>query len=133
MMRKRQEGFTLLEIMVVLVIIGMLAALIAPRLIDRAEESKVKTTRVQMANIGEALKLYRLQHGKYPTSNEGLKALVTPDKDGKRYMDAVPKDAWGHAFVYLSPGVHGDFDIMSYGADGKPGGTGYDADIGNWQ
>ena len=130
---KRQQGFTLLEIMVVLVIIGMLAALIAPRLIDRAEESKVKTTRVQMANIGEALKLYRLQHGSYPTSSEGLRALVNPGKDGKRYMDAVPKDAWGHAFVYLSPGVHGDFDIMSYGADGKPGGTGYDADIGNWR
>lgn len=132
-MNRHQQGFTLLEIMVVLVIIGMLAALIAPRLIDRAEESKVKTTRVQMANIGEALKLYRLQHGKYPTSNEGLKALVTEDKDGKRYMDAVPKDAWGNAFVYLSPGVHGDVDILSYGADGKPGGTGYDADIGNWR
>ena len=133
MMDRRQQGFTLLEIMVVLVIIGMLAALIAPRLIDRAEEAKVKTTHVQMANIGEALKLYRLQHGKYPTSDEGLKALVTPDQDGKRYMDAVPKDAWGNAFAYLSPGVHGDFDLMSYGADGKPGGTGYDADIGNWQ
>lgn len=132
-MMKRQDGFTLLEIMVVLVIIGMLAALIAPRLIDRAEESKVKTTRVQMANIGEALKLYRLQNGQYPTSADGLKTLVTPDKDGKRYMDAVPKDAWGNAFVYLAPGVHGDFDIMSYGADGKPGGTGYDADIGNWR
>ena len=131
-MKKRQEGFTLLEIMVVLVIIGMLAALIAPRLIDRAEESKVKTTQVQMANIGEALNLYRLQHGQYPSSDDGLKALVTPDKDGKSYMDAVPKDAWGNAFVYLAPGVHGDFDIMSYGADGKPGGTGYNADIGNW-
>jgi general secretion pathway protein G len=129
---RRQQGFTLLEIMVVLVIIGMLAALIAPRLIDRAEESKVKATRVQMANIGEALKLYRLQYGKYPTSADGLKALVTPGEDGKRYMDAVPRDAWGNAFVYLSPGVHGDFDILSYGADGKPGGTGYDADIGNW-
>ncbi len=128
-----EKGFTLLEIMVVLVIIGVMAALIAPRFVERADEAKVETTRVQMKNIAQALKLYRLQHGHYPSSSEGLNALVTPGKSGKRYMDALPKDAWGNDFVYLAPGVHGDFDILSYGADGKSGGSGFDADVGNWQ
>ncbi len=131
--RRKERGFTLLEIMVVLVIIGVLAALIAPRFVERADEAKVEATKVQMKNIEQALKLYRLQHGRYPSSSEGLSVLVNPGKDGKRYLDAVPKDAWGHDFVYLSPGVHGDFDLLSYGADGKAGGTGFDADIGNWE
>lgn len=128
-----QRGFTLLEIMVVLVIIGVLAALVVPRFIDRADDAKVRATKVQMSSIAQAMKLYRLQQGKYPSSSEGLKALVNPGTSGKRYMDSLPKDAWGHEFVYLSPGVHGDFDVLSYGADGKPGGAGYDADIGNWE
>ena len=128
-----QRGFTLLEIMVVLVIIGVLAALVVPRFIDRADDAKVQATKVQMSSIAQAMKLYRLQQGKYPSSSEGLKALVNPGTGGKRYMDSMPKDAWGHEFVYLSPGVHGDFDVLSYGADGKPGGAGYDADIGNWE
>lgn len=128
-----QRGFTLLEIMVVLVIIGVLAALVVPRFIDRADDAKVQATKVQMSSIAQAMKLYRLQQGKYPSSSEGLKALVNPGSSGKRYMDSLPKDAWGHEFVYLSPGVHGDFDVLSYGADGKPGGAGYDADIGNWE
>lgn len=131
--RSRQEkGFTLLELMVVLVIIGVLAAIVAPRFIDRADEAKVEATKSQMSSISQALKLYRLHHSSYPTSSQGLAVLATPDKDGRRYMDSVPKDAWGHDFVYLSPGVHGDFDILSYGADGRAGGSGFDADIGNW-
>jgi len=130
---KNEKGFTLLEIMVVLIIIGVLAAMVAPRFIERADEAKVEATKAQMQNIAQALKMYRLQNNRYPDSGAGLHALVSPDKGGKRYMDNVPKDAWGNAFVYLAPGVHGDFDILSYGADGKSGGSGFDTDLGNWE
>jgi general secretion pathway protein G len=129
---KHEQGFTLLEIMVVLVIIGVLAAMVAPRFIERADEAKVDSSRAQMQSIGQAMKLYRLQNGHYPSSSEGIQALVSPGKGGKRYLDALPKDGWGNPFVYLSPGVHGDFDILSYGADAKSGGSGFGADIGNW-
>ncbi len=128
-----QAGFTLLEIMVVLVIIGVMAAIVAPRFIERADEAKVTATKAQMSDIAQALKLYRLHHSHYPSTSEGLNALVQAGSNGKRYMDSLPKDAWGNDFVYLSPGVHGDFDLLSYGADGRPGGTGFDADIGNWK
>ena len=130
---RRQAGFTLLEIMVVLVIIGVLAAIVAPRFIERADEAKVEATRVQMQNIAQALKLYRLQHSRYPNSSEGLNALVQPTQGGKKYLDKVPKDAWGNDIAYLAPGVHGDFDLVSYGGDGRPGGSDYNADIGNWE
>lgn len=130
---EKERGFSLLEIMVVLIIIGVMAAIVAPRFIDRADEARVEATRVQMQNIAQALKMYRLQHSRYPDSGAGLNALVNPGKSGKRYMDSVPKDAWGNSFVYLAPGVHGDFDILSYGADGKSGGSGLDTDIGNWE
>ncbi|MDQ6977586.1 MAG: type II secretion system major pseudopilin GspG [Ghiorsea sp.] len=129
---QHERGFTLLEIMVVLVIIGVLAAMVAPRFIERADEAKVDATRAQIKNIEQAMKLYRLQHGSYPSSSEGIQSLATAGKNGKRYLDSVPKDAWGNTFIYLSPGVHGDFDILSYGADNKAGGSGFDADIGNW-
>lgn len=129
---RRQKGFTLLELMVVLVIIGVLAAIVAPRFIDRADEAKVEATRSQISAISQALKLYRLHNNHYPTSSEGLAVLVSAGKEGRRYMDSLPKDAWGNEFVYLSPGVHGDFDLLSYGADGRSGGSGFDADIGNW-
>jgi len=128
----KQKGFTLLELMVVLVIIGVLAAIVAPRFIDRADEAKVEATRSQMSGISQALKLYRLHNNTYPSSSEGLSVLVAAGKDGRRYMDSIPKDAWGNDFVYLSPGVHGDFDLLSYGGDGRSGGSGFDADIGNW-
>jgi len=131
--QNKERGFSLLEIMVVLIIIGVMASIVAPRFIERADEAKVDSTKVQMKNIEQALKLYRLQHGKYPSSSEGLKVLVSTDKGGKSYLDDLPKDAWGFEFVYLSPGVHGDVDILSYGADGKPGGVDFDADIGNWE
>ena len=130
--KQHERGFTLLEIMVVLVIIGVLAAMVAPRFIERADEAKVDATRAQIKNIEQAMKLYRLQHGSYPSSSAGIQALATAGKNGKRYLDSVPKDAWGNNFIYLSPGVHGDFDILSYGADNKAGGSGFDADIGNW-
>ena len=130
---KNEKGFTLLEIMVVLIIIGVLAALVAPRFIERADEAKVEATKAQMQNIAQALKMYRLHNSRYPDSGAGLNALVNPGKTGKRYMDSVPKDAWGNSFVYLAPGVHGDFDILSYGADGKAGGSGFEADLGNWE
>jgi len=131
--QNKERGFSLLEIMVVLIIIGVMASIVAPRFIERADEAKVDSTKVQMKNIEQALKLYRLQHGKYPTSSEGLKVLTHAGKGGKRYMDTLPKDAWGFDFIYLSPGVHGDVDILSYGADGKSGGSEFDADIGNWE
>ncbi|MDX8377960.1 MAG: type II secretion system major pseudopilin GspG [Mariprofundales bacterium] len=123
-------GFSLLEVMVVLVIIGMMAAVVAPRIMEQADEAKVKSTKVQIKNIGQALKLYKLHNHKYPAS---IKALTQADKSGKSYMDTEPKDAWDNTFVYLTPGVHGSFDILSYGADGKAGGADFDADIGNWE
>lgn len=129
----RQRGFTLIEIMVVVIIIGALAALVAPRFMDSADEAKVEATRAQITNISQALKLFRLKNNRYPSSSEGLQLLVSGDSGGKRYLDSLPTDAWGYDFVYVSPGVHGDFDIISYGADGKAGGSGFDADIGNWK
>jgi len=133
MKNRKQKGFTLLEIMVVMIIIGTLVAIVAPRLIERADEAKVEATKAQMSNIAQALKLYHLHNNHYPSSSEGIAALVQPSAGGKRYMDRVPKDGWGKEFVYLFPGVHTEFDLMSYGADGRPGGSGFDADIGNWE
>ncbi|MBI5419930.1 MAG: type II secretion system major pseudopilin GspG [Deltaproteobacteria bacterium] len=133
-------GFTLIEIMVVIVILGLLAALVVPKLIGRTEEAKRTQTRVQIKNIQQALELFKLDNGFFPATEQGLEALVRVPETGRipknyrkgGYIDRVPKDPWGNPFVYVSPGSRGDFDISSYGSDGAPGGEGEDADINSW-
>lgn len=138
--RSVQRGFTLVEIMVVVAILGILAALIVPKIIGRSDDARIVAARQDVATLGAALKLYRLDNQRYPTSEQGLKALVekpTVDpvpanwKTGG-YLDKLPTDPWGKPYQYLQPGVHGELDIFSLGADGQPGGTGNDADIGSW-
>ena len=137
-----RNGFTLIEIMVVIVILAMLAAFVGPKLMGRTDEAKVKTTKVQIKGIESALKLYKLDNGMYPSTEQGLSALVTKPTVGiipksykeEGYLDskAVPKDAWGNDYLYISPGEHGDYDLFSYGADGTKGGDGKNADITSW-
>lgn len=136
----RQQGFTLIEIMVVVVIIGILAAIIAPNILGRADEARVTAAKQGIRTIDSALKLYRLDNFQYPTTDQGLEALVErptspPEprnwKDGG-YLERLPEDPWGNEYVYLSPGERGEFDLYSLGADGQPGGEGLAADIGNW-
>jgi len=135
------RGFTLIEIMVVVVIMGILASLVVPKLIARTGESKVAAAKVDMATIMQALKLYRLDNQRYPTTEQGLHALVEkptagPAANGWKaggYLEKMPKDPWGNPYQYLSPGLKGEVDIISLGADGRPGGSGDDADIGSWE
>lgn len=137
-----KAGFTLLELMVVIVILGLLAAIVAPRIIGRADEARVTEAKVQIQNLETALKLYKLDNGAYPSTEQGLAALVERPAIGViprnwregGYLEKkkVPKDPWGSSFVYLSPGLHGDIDIVSYGADGMKSGDKLDRDIGNW-
>ena len=135
-----QRGFTFVEIMVVVAILAILAAIVVPRIMGRTDEAKVTAAKVQMRNIEGALKLYKLDTGKYPRTEHGLEALVTKPTSGKvpknwrkgGYLQSVPKDPWGTNFVYLSPGVHDDYDLVSNGSDGEPGGEGEDADIQSW-
>jgi general secretion pathway protein G len=131
---------TLIEIMVVIVILGVLAALIVPSVIGRPEEARVIAAKQDVATIVQALKLYRLDNHRYPTTEQGLQALVAPPtvaplapswKSGG-YLERLPKDPWGNPYNYLSPGVHAEIDVFSYGADGAQGGSGRDADIGSW-
>jgi general secretion pathway protein G len=134
----RQRGFTLIEIMVVVVIIGILATLVAPKVFDKPDQARVVKARTDVKAIMSALALYRLDHFKYPTADEGLQALVTPPEknDGTpqtSYLEKTPVDPWQHPYQYLNPGLHGEVDVMSYGRDGQPGGEGYDADIGSWE
>jgi general secretion pathway protein G len=136
-----RAGFTLIEIMVVIVILGLLAALVVPKLIGRTEEAKKTQSRVQIRNIQQALELFKLDNGFFPTTDQGLVALVRMPDAGRvpknyrkgGYLDRVPKDPWGNAYVYVSPGEHGDYDVSSYGADGAQGGDGEDADINSWE
>jgi general secretion pathway protein G len=138
-----RRGFTLIELMVVIVILGILAGLIVPRIMGRPEQAKKLKARMQIESIGTALKLYKLDNGAYPTTEQGLQALVEAPSSGNvpknwrkgGYLEKgkVPKDPWGNDFVYLSPGIHDDFDIMSYGADGVSGGEDTNADINSWE
>ena len=136
-----RAGFTLIEIMVVIVILGLLAALVVPKLVGRTEEAKKTQARVQIRNIEQALELFKLDNGFFPTTEQGLEALVRLPEAGRApknyrkggYLDRLPKDPWGNAYVYVSPGSHGDYDISSYGADSAPGGEGEDADINSWE
>ncbi|MBW2059940.1 MAG: type II secretion system major pseudopilin GspG [Deltaproteobacteria bacterium] len=140
----RQVGFTLVEILVVVVILGILAGLIVPRIMGRPEEARRVKARLQIESLEATLKLFKLDNGFYPDTEQGLQALVEKPATGRiplrwreeGYLDKgqVPRDPWGHDFVYLSPGVRNkDFDLLSLGADGEEGGTGSDADITNWE
>ncbi|WP_198972981.1 type II secretion system major pseudopilin GspG [Xylophilus sp. ASV27] len=137
--RPLQAGFTLIELMVVLVIIGVLAALIVPNVLDRADDARVTAARTDVNNLMQALKLYRLDNLRYPTAEQGLQALIarptTPPVPGnwKPYLEKLPNDPWGRPYQYLNPGVRGEVDVMSFGADGQSGGEGKNADIGSWQ
>ena len=137
--RVRSQGFTLIEILVVLVIIGVLAALIAPNVLDRAGEAKVTAARTDVNNLMQAMKLYKLDNQRFPSTEQGLEALVrkptagTVPNNWKPYLDKLPKDPWGQPYQYANPGLNGEIDIFSFGADGKPGGEGNDADVGSWQ
>lgn len=131
--RRARAGFTLIELMVVIVILGMLVALVGPRLIGQTDKAKVQTARTQIANFAMALKLYKLEFGSYPKSGEGLKALVENGKENFLEQDAVPDDPWGNPYLYTAPGSSGhDFEIVSYGEDGSPGGSDYAQDIESW-
>jgi len=139
MRRAVQAGFTLIELMVVLVIIGVLAALIVPNVLDRADDARVTAARTDVNNLMQALKLYKLDNQRYPTTEQGLQALVAKPTAGpnpanwKPYVEKLPQDPWNHPYQYLNPGVKGEIDVMSFGADGQPGGEGKNADIGSWQ
>lgn len=138
--RAVNRGFTLIEIMVVVVIMGILAALVVPKLMGRADDARITAARQDIATLMQALKLYRLDNQRYPTTEQGLQALVARPTSGPAaagwkaggYIDKLPKDPWGGQYQYLSPGIKGEVDVFSYGADGQPGGAGNDADIGSW-
>lgn len=127
----RQKGFTLIEIMVVVVIIGMLVTLILPKVLDRQDQAAIIKAKADIHSLSSAVKLYKLDNFKYPSSSEGLNALLG-NSGGSGYVERLPKDPWGQDYQYQFPGQHGDYDIWSFGADGQSGGTEDNADIGNW-
>jgi len=136
------QGFTLIELMVVIVILGILAAIIAPRIIGRTDEAKVTEAKVQIKNFETAIKLYKLDNGRYPATDQGLNALVSKPTTGiiprnwrkGGYLEnrKIPFDPWGNPYIYASPGLHGDYDILSLGGDGARGGEGFDSDVESW-
>jgi general secretion pathway protein G len=140
MSRRRIRAFTLIEVMVVIAILAVLAALIVPKVMSRPDEARVVAARQDIASLLQALKLYRLDNLRYPTTEQGLAALVTrpslapapPNWKPGGYLERLPRDPWGHPYQYLSPGLHGEVDVFSFGADNAPGGEGFDADIGSW-
>lgn len=142
-MKDNNSGFTLIELMVVVVILGILASLIAPRLMGRTDEAKIVKAKVDISAIETGLKLYRLDNGTYPTTEQGLMALIEEPateplpakwhKGGYLDRDQVPKDPWGREYIYLCPGVHNEYDILSYGADGAPEGDESNSDIRSWE
>lgn len=135
---RRARGFTLIEILVVVAILAILGALIVPRIMSRPDEARVSAARLDVQALVQALKLYKLDNGVYPSTEQGLKALVEKPATGqiptnwKMYLDKLPQDPWNNPYLYLNPGLKGDIDVMSYGADGQSGGEGYNADIGSW-
>jgi general secretion pathway protein G len=134
------RGFTLIEMMIVIAIIGILASLVVPSVMHRPDEARVIAAKQDIQTLMQALKLYRLDNQDYPSTEQGLKALVTQPSVGKipsnwkpgGYLDRLPQDPWGHDYVYLNPGLHAEIDILSLGADGSPGGEGNAADLGSW-
>ena len=136
----RSRGFTLLEVMVVVVILGILAALVVPKIISRPDEARVIAAKQDILSLMQALKLYRLDNQRYPTTEQGLQALIVqpattplpPNWKTGGYVERLPKDPWGNPYQYLSPGLRGEIDVFSFGADGVSGGEGNDADIGSW-
>jgi general secretion pathway protein G len=135
---KKQHGFSLIEIMVVVVILGILASIVVPKIISRPDEARVVKAKQDVLAIENALDLYRLDNGFYPTTDQGLDALVkkptsSPEpRNWKPYLKSLPKDPWGRAYLYLNPGQHSEVDVFTLGADGQPGGKDINAEIGNW-
>ena len=138
--KRLSNGFTLIEILVVVVILSVLAVLIVPRIMDRPDEARVIAAKSDVRAIISALKLYKLDSGVYPSTEQGLQALVKKPETGEiprnwkssGYLDRMPRDPWKNDYQYLNPGLHGDIDVFSFGADGQPGGEGVNADIGTW-
>lgn len=135
---RKDEGFSLLELMVVVVILSILALVIVPRVIDRPDQARAARAQSDISAIASAVKLYRLDNFRYPTTEQGLQALVSKPttapvpENWSKYMDRLPVDPWGKPYQYLEPGTQGEFDIFTFGADGVSGGSGADADIGSW-